>query len=148
LGLAGKEVWARFGTSFAKEGQRDYSAESRIELWTACGDTMLKNPVLGVGPDHMPLRMEQYGFKKGKEAHTLWLQIGAELGVPALLLLVSYYGLCLVLLWPIARGGETISDPWLAYLARMMVASLVGFAVSAQFVSLEFLESPYYVALL
>jgi hypothetical protein len=29
----------------------------------------------------------------------------------------------------------------------MVIASLVGFAVPAQFVSLEFLETPYYVAL-
>ena len=148
LGLAGKEVRERFGTSFAEEdGKREASAESRLDLWAACWDTMQKNPVFGVGPDHMPLRMDQYGFKKGKEAHTLWLQIGAELGLPGMLLLMSYYGLCLVRLWPIARGKTAVSDPWLAYLARAVIASLCGFAVSAQFVSLEFLEPPYYIAL-
>ena len=120
LGLAGKEVRERFGTSFAEEdGTREASAESRLVLWAACWDTIQKNPVFGVGPDHMPLRMEQYGFKKGKEAHTLWLQIGAELGLPGMFLLMSYYGLCLVRLWPIARGKTAVSDPWLAYLARM-----------------------------
>ena len=128
--------------------QREASAESRLILWAACWDTMQKNPVFGVGPDHMPLQMDQYGFWKGKEAHSMWLQIGAELGIPGMLLLMSYYGFCLVRLWPIARGKTTVSDPWLVYLARMVIASLVGFAVSAQFVSLEFLETPYYIALL
>ena len=126
---------------------RDASAQSRLELWAACWDTMKKHPVLGVGPDHMPLRMDQYGFYRGKEAHTLWLQIGAELGFPAMLLFISYYGLCLVRLLPIARGRTPVSDPWLTYLARMVIASLSGFAVSAQFVSLDFLEPPYYIAL-
>ena len=148
LGLAGKEVRQRFGTSFATEdGKREASAESRIELWSACLDTIQKNPVFGVGPDHMPLRMEQYGFKKGKEAHTMWLQIGAELGLPGMFLLMSYYGLCIVRLWPIALGKTAVCDPWLAYLARAVIASLCGFAVSAQFVSLKFLEPPYYIAM-
>jgi O-antigen ligase len=148
LGLAGKEVWARFGTSFAEKGARDPSAESRLELWAACCDTMVKNPVLGVGPDHMPLQMDKYGFRKGKEAHTLWLTIGAEMGFPAMLLLAAYYGICIVLLLPVAFEAAAVADPWLAYLARAVIASLCGFAVSAQFVSLDCLETPYYVALI
>ncbi len=145
LALAGPEVSARFGTSFADKEHRGDG--SRVELWAACWDTMLKYPVFGVGPDHMPLRVDQYGFRRGKEAHTLWLQIGAELGFPGVLLLMSYYGICIVRLWPIARGKTPVSDPWLAYLARMVIVSLCGFAVSAQFVSLELLETPYYIAL-
>ena len=147
LALAGPQVQARFKSSFAEEGQRDASAESRLELWAACWDTMLKHPIVGVGPDHMPLNVEQYGFHKGKEAHTLWLQIGAEVGFPGFLLLLSFYGVCILRLWPVARQSDTVPDPWLVYLARMVITSLVGFAVSAQFVSLEFLETPYYLAL-
>jgi O-antigen ligase len=146
--LAGPEVWTRFQSTFAEEKQRDSSAESRLELWAACWDTMQKYPVFGAGPDHMPLRMEQYGFPKGKESHTLWLNVGAELGFPAMLLLISYYGICLIRLVPIARRKAPVSDPWLTYLARMVIASLCGFAVSAQFVSLDFLETPYYIALI
>jgi len=148
VSLAGSQVRERFQSSFAEEGKRDASAQSRVDLWAACCDTILKNPVLGVGPDHMPLRIHLYGFPQGKEAHTMWLQLGAELGLPALILLLSYYGICLARLLPIARGKTTVPDPWLAHLARAVIASLCGFAVSAQFVSLEFLEAPYYVALL
>ncbi len=147
LAVAGPEVWSRFQSTFAGKEERDASAESRLELWAACLDTMVKHPIVGVGPDHMPLQMDQYGFRVGKEAHTLWLQIGAELGVPGMLLLISYYGICVVRLWPIARGRIPVSDPWLVFLARTVIASLCGFAVSAQFVSLEFLETPYYIAL-
>jgi probable O-glycosylation ligase (exosortase A-associated) len=149
LGLAGKEVRARYGSSFADEnGKREGSAESRLFLWAACWDTMLENPVLGVGPDEMPLRMEQYGFIKGKEAHSLWLQTGAELGFPGMFLLLAYYVICIIRLWPIARDKTIVADPWLVYLTRAVVGSLFGFMVSAQFVTCEFLEPPYYVALL
>lgn len=149
LGLAGKEVRERFRTSFGeKDGTMEASAESRLVLWAACLDTIQENPVFGVGPDHMPLRMEQYGLQKGKEAHSVWLQIGAELGIPGMLLLISFYGFCIVRLLPIARGKAAVPDPWLAYLARAVIASLCGYVVSAQFVSLKFLETPYYIAML
>jgi probable O-glycosylation ligase (exosortase A-associated) len=148
LAFAGPQVGERFSSAFVDKGERDTSAQSRIDLWAACWDTMQKNPVFGVGPDHMPLVTHQYGFYRGKETHTLWLNTGAELGIPALLLLVSYYGTCLIRLVPIARGKTPVFDPWLTYLARMVVASLSGFVVSAQFVNVDFLEPPYYIALL
>jgi probable O-glycosylation ligase (exosortase A-associated) len=148
LVLAGPQVRERFGTSFAEaDGKREASAESRLVLWSACWDTMKQYPVFGVGPDHMPLRMDLYGFRVGKEAHTLWLQIGAEIGLPGMLLLMSYYGVCIIRLLPIALGRTVVTDPWLPYLARAVITSLCGFAVSAQFVSLEFLETPYYIVL-
>jgi probable O-glycosylation ligase (exosortase A-associated) len=149
LTLAGKEVQKRFQSSFADEnGKREASAESRLFLWAACWDTMIQYPILGVGPEHMPLRMDQYGFRVGKEAHTLWLQVGAEQGFPGMFLLMSYYGVCIIRLLPIATGRTAAPDPWLTYLARAVVASLCAFAVSAQFVTVEFLEPPYYIALL
>src|SRR5260370_586698 len=44
------------------------------------------------------------------------------------------------------RAGEV--GPWFQDTGRMVTASIVAFAVSAQFVSLVGLEAPYYVALL
>jgi probable O-glycosylation ligase (exosortase A-associated) len=146
--LAGPEVIARFSTTFSDDQERDASAQSRIELWSACWDTMLTSPVLGVGPDHWPLVVDKYGFPPGKEAHTLWLQIGAELGFPGLVALLAFYGLCMARLRPLTKDKTIVSDPWFRHAARMVIASLIGFMVSAQFVSLEGLESPYYVALL
>lgn len=61
---------------------------------------------------------------------------------------MSYYGVCVIRLVPVATGRTTVPDPWLAYLARAVIASLCGFVVSAQFVTCEFLEVPYYVGLL
>jgi probable O-glycosylation ligase (exosortase A-associated) len=146
--LAGQEVVKRFSTAFAAEETRDESAQSRLNLWGTCWKMMLAEPLLGVGPDHFPLRLNDYGshYARGKEAHTLWLQIGAELGFPGLASLLTFYGICVWRLWPVHRS-RTLTDPWLADAARMVIAALVGFMFSAQFVSLEGLELPYYVTL-
>ena len=145
--LAGPEVVGRFETAFADSGARDASAESRLELWAVCWDLMCKNPC-GIGADQFGFVVADYGFRPGKLAHTLWLQVGAEVGFLGLGCLVLFYGLCVVRLWPLAREKRAVPDPWFPCAARMVIASLVGFAVSAQFVSLKNLEGPYYVVLI
>jgi probable O-glycosylation ligase (exosortase A-associated) len=148
LHLAGDEVQKRFGTIFAGEDKRDYSAESRLELWLGCLDCTARHPLLGVGPDHWPLTAPAYGFPPGKSAHTLWLQAAAELGLPGLGLLVAFYLVCVVRLWPLLRHCPEGADPWLQVAASMVIASVVGFAISAQFVSVIGLEAPYYIMLI
>jgi len=147
LRLAGPQVMERFGTAFASSDARDASAESRIVLWSACIDSMLQNPI-GVGPANWGEVVPRYGFKRGKLAHTLWLQLGAELGVIGLGLIGLFYGLCIVRLWPLTFEATVVPDPWFRHLARMVIASLIGFIISAQFVSLDLLEHPYYVTLI
>ena len=148
LYLAGPEVRARFMLTFAKEdGQHEESAQGRIELWGDCWDVMKRRPVFGVGPNHWPLVAPEYGWPLGKEAHSLWMQTGAELGFAGLLLLVSFYLLCITRLWLLIRKPDAL-DPHLQNMAKMVIVSLAGFVVSAQFVSLEALEIPYYVVLL
>jgi O-antigen ligase len=145
--LAGPEVQQRFSSSFAAEENRDASAESRLQLWSDCCDVILKHPVLGIGPDHWHLIAHTYGWPAGKEAHTTWLQACAEVGVPGLLLLFLFYGLCVVRLRPLARESTPVADPCYRYLARAVIASVCGFALAAQFVTLPGLEAPYYIVL-
>jgi len=110
---------------------------------------MKKNPILGVGPDHWPLIAHKYGWKPGKEGHSLWLQTGAEMGFPGLCFLALFYGLCIIRLWPLARNKNIQNqDPWIQDVGRMVIVSSLGFIVSAQFVSTEGLEIAYYVVLL
>jgi hypothetical protein len=52
------------------------------------------------------------------------------------------------LLWPLTRRKAVVADPWLSNAARMVIASIAGFAVAGSFVSLIGLELPYYVVLL
>ena len=148
LRLAGPEVRERFSSVFLDEEVRDFSAQSRWEMWGDCWTLMQENPILGVGPDHWPKMASRFGWNEGKEAHSLWLQTGAELGFVGLGFLLAYYGLCCARLRRLAKAREPTVDPFLHSTARMVIASVAGFAVSASFVTVEALEIPYYVALL
>ena len=111
---------------------------------------MMKNPLLGCGPAQWPLIADQYGWPPGTVAHCLWLQTGAELGVPGLVLLLTFYGACALRLLPLARQRQEhpVGDTWLPHAARMVLASLAGFVVAAQFLSIPGIEAPYYIALI
>ncbi|MBI1313463.1 hypothetical protein GC176_19405 [bacterium] len=147
--LAGPEVRERFMTTFVKEGgEREASAQSRIDLWKDCWDVTMQDPVMGCGPNHWPVLAPRYGWKAGKEAHSLWVQTLAELGFPGLFLYLGFYLLCIFRLWLLTWNSVSVEDEWCRYVARMALVGLCGFAVSAQFVSLEALEIPYYTALL
>ncbi len=146
--LAGPQVLARFATTFADKSQRDASAESRLDLWADCWTLMQQNPLFGVGPNHFPYYAHvQFGWPMGKEAHSLWFNTGAELGFIGVGFLIMFYLLSIRHLWPLCRESYPATEPHLRDLARMVIASLAGFLVSSQFVSLEGLEMPYYVVL-
>jgi probable O-glycosylation ligase (exosortase A-associated) len=145
--LAGPKVLERFATVFSDPAKRDFSAQSRLLLWQNCWECMLRSPLFGLGPGHWPTVAHEFGWPPGKEAHSLWMQVGAENGFPGLVFLGLFYLLCVIRLLPLARERVSAADPWLPYFARMIIASLVGFAISAQFVSLMHLEVPYYIVL-
>jgi probable O-glycosylation ligase (exosortase A-associated) len=148
LRLAGPSVQQRFMSSFADKQTRDNSAGSRLEQWKACLNAMGKNVVVGVGPRAWPLAAQSYGATVAREAHSTWFQFGAEFGIPALGCLVFFYGACGARLWKYTRGRQQVADPWIRHISRMVIAALVGFAVSSQFVTVDGIEMPYYVVLI
>ncbi len=150
LRMAGVEVVERFTMTFADAEQRDASAQSRLDMWMLCIDIMLKSPLVGLGPDHFTVHAHEFGLTPGKEAHTLWLQIGAEVGIVGLAFLLAYYLMTIQGLRKFLKQNRRVhyDDPFIMHVPRMVITSLVGFMVAAQFVSLEGLEIPYYVALL
>jgi len=142
--FTGPELLKRFQTSFATEQERDMSAQSRIDLWRDCFTVMVENPVTGIGPRHWPLVAASYGWPEGKAAHTYWLEVGAEIGVPGLLFLIVFFASSLLRAWQLSRRRD---DPWLAAMGGFAFAGLVGFACGAQFVTSEGIEVPFFVAL-
>lgn len=149
IGLAGEEVHKRFWLTFEKKhGAREESAQSRLDLWEDCSVVFMRNPVMGCGPDHWPLLAHTFGWEKNKEAHSLWVQTATETGLPGIVMFAGFYVLCMWRCWLMMRRLEPDEDPWFRDSAQMTIASLCGFGVAAQFVSLEALEVPYYVALL
>jgi probable O-glycosylation ligase (exosortase A-associated) len=149
LRLAGTEVRERFMTAFVETEQLDDSARGRTYLWKDCWDVMLKNPIFGIGPEQwLWVGGPAHNWPYGKAAHSVWFQTGAELGFPGLLCLLAFYGSCLISMWPLTRERENARNPWITHSARLVCASLIGFMVAAQFVSLMNFELPYYIVLL
>ena len=146
LRMAGPELIERFGTAFLDASERDRSANLRVEHWYACLDSIAKHP-LGIGPSHWRFVAPEYGLPK-MEAHSFWLQTAAELGIPGFLGYAIFYGGAMAYLWPLARGRVAVSDPWITRFAQMAISSLVGFCISAQFVTVNGVEAPLYVTLL
>jgi O-antigen ligase len=147
LRMAGDSVQERFLTIF--EGQKAnngaYTGFERVDQWKACWDSMLRHP-LGIGPRHWRTTAAQLGLPN-QEAHSTWFQMGAELGWPGAICIMGFYGTCLSRLWPLTRERTPVPDPWLRYLARMVIAALIGFLISASFVTTDGVELPYYITL-
>jgi probable O-glycosylation ligase (exosortase A-associated) len=147
--LAGPATLQRFASTFADKEVRDESAQSRLDLWADCWQLMQDNPLFGVGPDHFTHYAKyELGWGSFKEAHSLWFQTGAELGFIGVGFLIAFYLTCIGYLWPLTRDAYPTAEPRLRDLARMVIASLAGFMISSQFVTLEGLEMPYYVVLI
>jgi O-antigen ligase len=147
--LAGPQVRDRFMESFVSEnGVREASAQSRLDLWRDCAILLARDPVFGCGPDHWPLHAHEFGWPAGKEAHSLWVQTAVELGIPGIMMYLGFFLTAIWRCWLLLQRTKNDSDPWFADSARMTIASLAGYMVAAQFVSLEALEIPYYVVLL
>ena len=149
FGLAGPDVQQAFSTIFASEGDRDWSAESRLVLWGQAWETMLQRPILGIGPRHWQLWSQSvYDWQAPKEVHNTWFQAGAELGFPGVIALASFFLFTIVRLIPLARGRIADAQPYENNIARMVVCALVAFLIASQFITLYGVETPFYAALL
>jgi O-antigen ligase len=142
--FTGPELAERFKTTFAAAEERDASARSRLDLWRDCLTLMGESPLVGVGPAHFPRVSFRFGWTKGKQAHSTWMQLGAETGIPTLMALLGFFtyaALCgLRLAWRYRQHEIGVYGLY-------TFSGLVGYMIAAQFVSIEGLEVPFYVAL-
>jgi probable O-glycosylation ligase (exosortase A-associated) len=145
--LTGPQLLERYGTVFAPSEERDASSESRLDLWRDCLKVIVANPLLGVGPANWQVVAARYGWPEGKSAHSVWMETGAELGVPGTLILMFFFGSAAVRLWPLARATLNDANRDEVALAAGVVLATVGFAVAGQFVSVPGLEVPYYIVM-
>jgi O-antigen ligase len=100
-GIAGKTVVPRL---MAARGSENHSTMFRVYTWRGTINMIKARPVQGFGPGSFPSAYPLYaeaGYTRS--AHQSWLQIGAESGVPALLLILAVCGLALGSAWRAAR---------------------------------------------
>jgi len=146
--LAGDDVQREFLTSFADNEQLDASAQSRYQLTRDALHCMFANPIVGCGMENWGNVAPDYGWPLGKRAHNTWAEIGATLGIPGLISLLAFYGICCWHMVQLAKERADIADPWITWMSRGVVTGLAGFFASAWFVTVDRIELPYYLVLL
>lgn len=148
VSTTGPEVIKRFDSAFAEGGERDNSAQSRLDMWGICARVAVERPVFGLGPAQFHVHAAEFGLPAGKEAHTTWLQMAAELGIPGVVFLLMFFVVPPVALWRVSRERFPVPDPFFRDIARMVIAATAGYLFTAQFVTLPGLEAPYYITML
>jgi putative inorganic carbon (hco3(-)) transporter len=130
---------ARFENALGqKEHVASYNVTSRFDLWGAAATLLSENPVVGVGPGNFRFNyQETAGLPQGTHnlnvAHNAYLDIGAELGLIAMLLFGLY--LAVAFLRATAEVQRGLGPPGYAQALRV---SLVIAATSAMFLSEQY----------
>ena len=126
-------------------GEVDNSLLSRATETLAAALVIVDHPIIGVGPDMFPIHYEEYANVVGilirndaaREAHNLYLGIGAELGIPGLVVFLIIGGLTVRQLLR-ARRASIDRRPDLERLATPFLLSLMTYYVTGMFLHLSF----------
>jgi O-antigen ligase len=124
-------------------GVRDYatemSTELRIALVRAGAHMILSHPLGGVGLGNFKPMSGTYDFvTMSKTAHHMYVEIAAELGLPALL---AFLAVLVLTLRSLRRSRKLAAARGLARIERVAAAveiGLTGFLVTAVFLSAEY----------
>jgi hypothetical protein len=112
------------------------SRTHRIGYWLAGWSMAIRNPLLGVGFNQFPENFANFGvgeFREGTQrtAHSTWVLVVAEAGFPALLLLVTLFGLAL------RRAYEV------RFRFPELLPAVTGYGIAMTFLSHTYLIYPY-----
>jgi O-antigen ligase len=153
---ASPEFWAQMRTIAAPQGDYNVTGETgRWEVWKRGIGYMVTNPIVGVGAgdfntaegmlSSLASRAEYGTGVKWSEAHNTYVQVGAELGIPGLLIFLGMLlGVfrALSAATRVSRAPDTF-DADRDLLAQSMSLAFVGFLVGAFFLSLAYREPLY-----
>lgn len=144
----GAQYWTTVSTLL--EPQKDYNwigntEGGRMAIWERGINYMKERPLTGVGLNAFPIAegtisplADRQMFGRGVKwsaAHSSYIQVGAELGVLALLVFVATLLAALLTAGRLARDARARAEPGIAALARAQGAGLVGFMVAGAFLS-------------
>ena len=123
----------------------DNSLLSRATETLAAALVMVDHPVIGVGPAMFPVFYEEYAQVVGilirndaeRQAHNLYLGIGAEIGLPGLIvfLIIAFITIRMLLA---ARRASLIRRPDLERLTTPYLLALLTYYVTGMFLHLSF----------
>jgi O-antigen ligase len=108
---------------------------------------MMDSPVFGVGPQRFADYSRAYsGLDIPYIAHNTYLELGAEAGLPVLLLYVLLVMTAVAMLGRVAKLGGRPETRTLAAWAEGLRTGLIGFSVSAGFISAQY-EKYFWLAI-
>jgi putative inorganic carbon (HCO3(-)) transporter len=119
----------------------DYgSTQSHLEAWKAGLQMIEAHPIAGIGLGNFKLLMPSYtspeaNIRVDTVAHNMFIEVAAELGLPALLIFLGIFCFTYRTLARLRRSSST--HPLIRETASALQAGLVGFAVAGSFVSAQ-----------
>lgn len=148
---ASDRYWTQMSTILSDADYNRTAESGRMQIWARGIGYMFRHPVLGVGPGNFQTaegilspfaERGQLGVGvRWNAAHNSYVQIGAEAGVPGLLLFISIIASAFAGLRRANRRRSATSRAYPgAELAQAITASLTGFVVGAFFLSLAYSE--------
>jgi O-antigen ligase len=155
LGTASDQYWQQMGTIVSDEDYNRTGETGRLQIWSRGVGYMLQHPILGVGPNNFPTaegtisplaERQQFGIGvRWSAAHNSLIQVGAEVGVPGLVLFIGMIASGFGALRRSGRSQSVLADPRenRSELALALTASLIGFVVGSFFLSLAYSEMLY-----
>jgi O-antigen ligase len=150
LASASDQFWERMDSAVEQDDYNLTSPTGRVQVWTRGIGYMLDRPLLGVGAgnfqtaegrlsDYAAMIRSRSGGVKWSAAHNSYVQVGAELGVPGLVLfLAAIFGTLRALQRVTRRRRLTPADTELVGLAYVSLVALIIFLVGATFLSLAY----------
>jgi O-antigen ligase len=155
LGAASDRYWQQMGTILTDTDYNQTAEGGRLQIWTRGVGYMMTHPLFGVGAANFEpaegmlspyANRQQWGVGvKWNAPHNSFLQIGAELGIPGLIVFIAMIGSALLALHRLERSSRRRSVPLAVppQLVQALMASLIGFVVGAFFLSLAYSELLY-----
>ncbi|HKV98487.1 MAG TPA: putative O-glycosylation ligase, exosortase A system-associated [Vicinamibacterales bacterium] len=140
-----REYWNRIDTITAEEDNRDESAAGRLHFWRIGVEMARAKPFTGVGLNSFSPSYATYDpnsfWGEGRQAHSTWFGVLAELGVPGLAIFLANLSLAFLSCRRIVL--QTRDDPDardLRIYANALLTSFVVFAVGGTFLSSQYNE--------
>lgn len=123
----------------AKQSERYH-----LEAWTAGFQMIKSHPITGIGLGNFKSEMPAYnlpGNTYDSIAHNMFIEIAAELGLPALVLFLAIIGSTYLSMGKIRKQANSL--PLVRTAAAALQAGLVGLAASGCFISAEYQKTTW-----
>jgi putative inorganic carbon (hco3(-)) transporter len=152
IGTASGDYWDRMRSITDEDDYNRHEIAGRQQLWTRGVGYMFGRPVLGVGLHNFSVAEGLHpvivrsieggrGVKYGV-AHSMWVETGAELGIPGLLAFIGLFILSIRHLYRYARlARRSRAPPELrraGEIAATLIGMLVALAVAGTFLSQQY----------